>query len=715
MITAQQSAQGSRGTTTALGPLLEPRSVAVVGATERPDAYADNVLRNLERAGFPGPVWGVNPKRERVHGRPCVASVSDLPEAVDAVVVAIPAALVPGVIAEAGERGCAGAVVLSAGFGEVAAGQALEDELRRTASAAGIPVCGPNGNGIVSVAARAPLWGDSVPRLEAGPVAMISQSGNIAVNAIGSRRGIGYHTIVSTGNQAVLDASDWLAALAEREGVRSVALFLEADGDGARFAEALALCAEHEVGVAVLKVGSSAAGAAAAAAHTGSLAGDQRIFRALVEEAGGAWARDPHELLEMARALAEPQTRPVRKGGLAVLTCSGGDSGAAADEAERVGVELPPLAPATRERLAELLPDAATVGNPLDYTAMIWADSERLARIVAMVGSDPAITQILALYDHPRDLSTESAPGWAAVRAGIVSGAERADAAVLVASTLPDLIDDDASRELARSGVPAIAGLPTALACVLALRRPPADPARVRQVAAAARIRSAHVPQAGAWPRWLDEVEAKGMLAAAAVEVPDGRPADDLDDAVAAAAAIGYPVALKLCSAEIRHKSEAGALALGLADERALRAAHRRLLQAPVAAGARVLVERMAPEGVELFVAARADGVVPALAIGLGGIWAEALDDVAIVPLPASPERVERALGTLRGSSLLAGGRGRRPLDLLAASSAAARAGRLMLEEGLDLVELNPIVVHRRGCTVVDATAHRPGAEGAGA
>jgi acetate---CoA ligase (ADP-forming) len=298
-------------------PLLEPRSVAVVGATDRLGSYGDTVLRNLERAGYAGPVWGVHPTRSRVHGRDCVPSPADLPEPVDAVVFAIPAAKVPASLAEAAERGCRGAIVLAAGFGEAPDGAQLERELTDVAARAGVPLCGPNGNGVISVAARAPLWGDSVPELRPGPVAMITQSGNLAVNAIGSRRGIDFHTLVSAGNQTVLDAADWLAAVAAREGVRSVALFLEEDGDGSRLAESLALCAEHGVGVAVLKVGESRAGAEAAAAHTGAVAGDQRAFRALVEEAGAIWVRDPHELLEVARVLAEPRARPNRRGGLA--------------------------------------------------------------------------------------------------------------------------------------------------------------------------------------------------------------------------------------------------------------------------------------------------------------------------------------------------------------------------------------------------------------
>ncbi len=185
---------------------------------------------------------------------------------------------------------------------------------RRRASPA-IPVCGPNGNGVVSVAARAPLWGDSVERLSPGPVAVITQSGNFGVNALGSDRGLGFHTVVSTGNSAVLEPSDWLEALAATEGVGSIALMLESDGDGARLARALATCAEREIGVAVLKVGSSEGGARAAGAHTGALAGDQRVFAALLEEAGAAQASEPGELLELARALAVPAARPTRRGG----------------------------------------------------------------------------------------------------------------------------------------------------------------------------------------------------------------------------------------------------------------------------------------------------------------------------------------------------------------------------------------------------------------
>src|SRR5215218_1528655 len=326
--------------------LLHPRTIAVVGASER--SYAGQTLLNLKTLGFQGEVWGVNPRRSQAFGVPCFPSLSELPSPPDAVVVAIPAADVPAVIDEAGSIGCGGAVVYGAGFGEVAAGADGERRLRVAALRHGLPVCGPNGNGIVVVHERAALWGDALRAVEPGPVALVSQSGNLAVNALACRRGLRFHTVVSCGNAAVLEPAEWVAALAEEDGVGSIAIYLEADGDGERLCEALARCSERQIGVAVLKVGTSGLGAAAAAAHTGAVAGDQRVFRALVEEAGAAWAADAHDLLELAKALAVPRARrPEAPGagsggrdGLAVLTCSGGDSSLAADEAERLGLRL---------------------------------------------------------------------------------------------------------------------------------------------------------------------------------------------------------------------------------------------------------------------------------------------------------------------------------------------------------------------------------------
>jgi acetate---CoA ligase (ADP-forming) len=713
-----------------LGHLISPRSIAVVGATDRPGSYGAQALLNLDAIGFAGPVWGVNPGRTEVLGRPCVPSVSDLPEPVDAVVVAIPAAGVPAALEQAGERGCGGAVVFSAGFAEVPDGVSLQRELVAVSERFGLPVCGPNCNGVVAMHSRAALWGDAFTPREPGSVALVSQSGNVAVNALATRRGLRFHTVVASGNQAVLGAADYLSCLAGLAGVGAIALYLEDDG-GPGLCDGLAACAQAGVSVVVLKVGSSLAGARAAAAHSAALAGDQRIFRALIEEAGAVWADDVHELLELAKTLAVPRRHappladarrdapsladprrdapslalphppaPTPTGdGLAIMTCSGGDSAQGADEAARLGLELPAFAPTTDARLASLLPSAATVANPLDYTAMIWGDTAALCGLVTAAGADPAIGRVLVFYDQFPDLDVDGAmkESWDAVRDGVIAGAALSEADTIVSSTLPELLDDEAAWRFIQAGIPAVAGLRTGLACAAALDRPPGDPDRLREIAAVARTG----PSASG--EWVSEFEAKRLLRAAGVSVVEGRLVEDEDDAVLALAELGGNVAVKLSDPAVQHKSELGAVCLALREEAQVRSAYRRLSQL----GSNVLVERMAAPGVELIVAARTDAVVPALVIGLGGIWTEVLRDVAVIPLPASAARIERALRSLRGAPLLTGGRGSTPVDLGAAARIANRVGEVLIEEALQLIELNPVLVSPEGAVAVDATMRR--------
>jgi acetyl-CoA synthetase len=537
-------------------------------------------------------------------------------------------------------------VVFAAGFAEAGA-VGLQDEL--VAAAGGMPVCGPNGNGIVALWDRVALWGDVVAPRAPGPVALISQSGNVCVNALASRRGLGLHTVVSCGNEAVLAAPDYLAALADDERLRAVALYLEADGDPDAWCDALERCAHAGIGVAVLKAGASPAGAAAAGAHTAALAGDQRVVRAFFAAAGAAWAEDPHDLLELAKALAHG--RRARRPGVAVMTCSGGDSAVAADLAAQLGVELPALAPATVTRLRAVLPEAATAANPLDYTSLLWDDRAALAELVRALGDDPAVGQVLVLFD---DAGFEDATVLDAVRDSGVPA--------LVASTLPELATDSA-----------IAGLRTALRAVHALAQPAADPARIAAMRAQ--------PRGEASGRFLDEHAAKARLTG--IDVVPGRLTDD---AVAAWRELGGPVAVKRTG--VVHKARAGGVALHLDDEAAIRAAQARL-------GTPVLVERMAPPGAEMIVSVRRDGFVPVLVVGLGGVLAEALDDVAVLALPVTEAQVEAALRGLRGAAALAG------LDV----AAPARLAVALTRTGFVLIELNPVIVHARGAVAVDALA----------
>jgi acetyl-CoA synthetase len=392
------------------------------------------------------------------------------------------------------------------------------------------------------------------------------------------------------------------------------------------------------------------------------------------------------------------------RGGLAIVTCSGGDSAQGADEAASRGLELPPLAPATRERLREQLPHAATVANPLDYTAMIWGHSDAVGGLVATIGEDPGVGQVLVFYDQPAGLTGAVEESWRAVRDGIIAGARESPAPTMVASTLPELLDDAAAWRFAQSGVPAVAGLRTGIRCAEAMRTPAGDPGRLREIAAFALAVTTRSAGAGD-SRWLGEHETKQLLRDAGVNVVDGRVVADADDATRALRELGGHIALKLSGASVQHKSDLGGVVLGLDDVPAVRAAYEQLAQLAAAHDAVVLAEAMADPGVELLIAARTDALVPALILGLGGIWTELLDDVAVIPLPASPRRVERALRSLRGAPVLLAGRGREAVDLAAACELAGRVGELLLERSLALIELNPAFVSADGAIVADADA----------
>jgi acyl-CoA synthetase (NDP forming) len=325
---------------------------------------------------------------------------------------------------------------------------------------------------------------------------------------------------------------------------------------------------------------------------------------------------------------------------------------------------------------------------------------------------------VLVFYDQFPDLTGPMSEAWDTVRAGIVTGAAASPATTMICSTLPELLDDDAAWRCIQAGIPAVAGLRTGLACVAALDAPPGDPARLREIAAAARR---HSPQNEndsethshsllgrlAGGPWLSEHDAKELLRAGGVEVVDGRLVAGIEDALLARGELGPPIALKLSSAAVQHKSELGAVCLGLRSEAEIAEAFARLDALAIQYGGAVLAERMAAPGVELIVAARADAVVPAVVVGLGGVWAELLDDVAIVPLPADAARIERAIQRLRGTPLLTGGRGSAPVDLAAVARMAERVGELMREESLELLELNPVLAGPAGAVAVDATARR--------
>ena len=339
---------------------------------------------------------------------------------------------------------------------------------------------------------------------------------------------------------------------------------------------------------------------------------------------------------------------------------------------------------------------------------MIWGDSAALSQLVRTVGEDPAIDQVLVFYDQPPGLDGAVDESWRAVREGIVAGAALSPVPTIVSSTLPELLDDTSAWRFAQAGVPAAAGLRTGIRCVAAMGAPGADPARLREIARAARAGARAA--AGAAPEsaeWIAEHEAKALLREVGVSVPRGRLVRDEQDACDAVGELGGSIALKLSAASVRHKSELGAVVLDLREAEAVRVAYRRLAALAAKRDGTVLAEEMISPGVEMLVAATTDGVVPSLILGLGGIWTELLGDVVVVPLPATPARVERALTSLRAAPLLDGARGRPSVDLVSVARLAAAVAELLTAQSLELIELNPVIVSERGAIAADAAVRR--------
>nr|WP_269329229.1 CoA-binding protein [Kineosporia babensis] len=639
---------------------MSPRSVVVVGATDRPGSYAAQTLLNLQRAEFGGGLAGVHPRHGKILGVPCRSDLAGALEVLggpaDAVVVATTAATVPDYLAEAGRLGCGGAVVFAGGFRETG-DLGAEQRLIAAAGRHGLPVIGPNTSGLVSTRSRAPLWGEPVtlPGLGRGDdgLALITESGSTGMLMLAHRQGQGLHTVVSLGNASMVDTPAALSNLAATEGVRAVALYLERIPDGPGLATALARCAQADIRLAVLR--------------TGRRRTPAPVLDALLDEAGAVRCRDVHQLLETARALA--QGRRSSKA-VAVVTSSDSDAALAADLAEDHGVELAELSKSTCKDLAARLPRTATPANPLNHTTQLWADSTTLAEITATVAADPGVGTVLYVQDEPPGLHPEDSAEWLATRDGALRGGTREDVDVLLVAGMPG-----------QEPAGAVSGLSAAMAAMAQLRSPAPDPERLARIATVAEREpkpqpSAHLIAEHAAKALLDQAGID-VLRHAVVPVPDKERGDEaVAAAVALAAAqIGFPVTLRLSVPGTGSSPDAPAL--NSADKVSRKVtellAGAADLDVITRCNAAFLIEALARPGVPLTMTAHRDGPVPALTIGLGGAWGQVLGETRTVPLPVDAERIAVATASLPGTATV---------DLPATSRAAGRLADLFVNGG---------------------------------
>ena len=707
-----------------LRPLFAPRSIAVVGASGK-GGIAATIRANIRAIGSDTRCHFVNPRYDELHGQPCYPSIAELPEVPDIVVVALNPLRAASVVADAAAAGVPAVIV--PGGGVVEGGEAaarMQREVREIALSHGIALLGPNCMGLFDLTTNSATYiGDVNPWLPHGGVTGIAQSGSVTDAFIHAGTRIGFSRVIGCGSEVVLDVCDFLAYAIDDDETHSIMLFVEGFKRPERFLALADRALELGKAVMAVKVGRSSQAQAAAVAHSGSLAGEARATEAALRAAGVILCDDLDALLETAELVAGCRRlgRGVGRGRSGVVTVSTGEASLIADLAPRTGIDLPDVPAATRDRLLEALPTLGYIGNPLDPWGATDTATAYEAAFTAFAESG-AYDVLAAVYDFPyRSLPSEVETALEIIAPLVRATADRPDLMpVFVSLTSGEPTPEIADALRGAGGVPLLRGTVEAFTAIAAVARWEAARDRRR----AGRARRAEWPSIAAERTFVGHdividpaspiasrvsPERESLERVARMGIPTVRAelVATADDAAAAASRIGFPAIVKVDAAGLAHKSDVGAVRLGLPDPDAVRAAARDLLALTLPAGARrrglVVAAEMA--GIELIVGARRDpSFGPVVLVGLGGVLAEAIDDVAVRLAPLDAEEASSMLDELRGRAVLAGVRGRPGIDRAAIVAAIVALGAAMVTEPTLLeVDLNPVISGPSGTAAVDA------------
>lgn len=693
-----------------------PRSVALVGATEDVVKFGGKCTRFLIDFGYQGIFYPVNPKRSEIFGRRAYPSLAELPQTPDHVGLILPAEAIPGAVRECVARGVRFATVFSAGFAESGTpeGAAAQQEIVSIARAGGLRLMGPNCNGMVSWVNRLIIGSTQVvigDTRESGDIGIVSQSGGAGqVNVMwrAMEAGLRISHQVSSGNDADLSLLDYMAFLVEDPDTRVILALAEKLADGDKLRAVAARAAELDKPILMVKVGRSEAGARAAASHTGSVTGADEVCDAALRQMGIVRVDDCSELYQGAMLLRNGR-RP-RGRGAAATSISGGNLVMMADLGAGQGIEWPAYGAATQEKLRGLLPSFSAATNPTDLTAAAIGSKTVFADVSRTIGADPAVDVLVPVITFSPRAEIESL-------AQISANLDKPVAILWTGRCLDDrgFTASDLvlqGHAVYRDALPCLKAMRAAMQYGefrAGLRKPaPSRPAGVQDAA----VRSA-LTALGSMRGTLSEHRSKSILGPWGLPFPREELARDADHAARIAAAMGVPVGLKVQSPDIAHKTEAGALLLGLQGEAAVRDAHARVLANAHAyrADARiegVLVQEMVPEGLDVLIGVSHDVTFgPVITVGLGGIYVEVMKDLAFGLPPFGAEHAHAMLRTLRSYPLLEGVRGQPPLDVDALVDCIVRVGWFALDCAgrLDELDLNPVRVlpRGRGVRVIDA------------
>lgn len=688
--------------------LLTPKSVAIIGASSTPGKIGHTVVKNLIESKYEGKIYPVNPKGDDILGIKCYPAVTDIPGEVDAAIMTLPAKFVLESVKECGEKGVKGLIIITSGFSEVG-DKALEDELVKTAHSYGMRVLGPNIVGVLSNSDQ--FNGSFAPFLPLkGSGSLVSQSGAllIGIDASTYMRGVGFDKLISIGNMSDVSFADTIEWLDQDEKTKCISLYIEGFKQGRRVIEVSQKAKKPIIG---LKSGISAHGAAAAASHTGSLAGAAKIYDAAFKQAGIIWADDLNNLFD--RTLALSLQPPMQGENLLIITNGGGVGVLATDSAEKFGIPLKFAPEDVQTELKKHMPEFGSAKNPVDLTGMAgtewYGDSVKFAIQhpwvdgLAVLYCETAMTDPLEIAKSINTAVKESGVKDKPVTVSYVGG-ERSEKAM---------------QWLVQNGIPAYSAPDLAINAIAALREyamnkennqdddldfKGADKKKALAVIEKARQEGREA---------LTEIEAKQVFEAYQLPVTHSRVAKSEDEAVKLATEIGFPVVMKIVSPQILHKSDAGGVKVNIKDEAGVRATYNTILQNAKAYKADadihgILIQEMAPMGTEVILGSVNDATFgPTVMFGLGGIFVEVLKDVTFRVAPFSKKQALEMMSEIKGAPILQGVRGELPRDVDTLADIICRYAHMVLDLSDEISEsdANPVLVYEKGqgLKVVDA------------
>jgi acetyltransferase len=696
--------------------LFYPSSIAVIGASPDLLKPGGNVLANLRSGGFRGEVYPVNPKHKELNGWRCFPDLASLPEPVDLAIIAVKSPQVIPVLKECAARGAGAVIIFSSGFGEVDdAGLELQHEIREAAKALNIRVCGPNTMGVINYLHHMQadfVYGYSMTapsETEGAGIALICQSGGVGCSILEActEYGLEVAIYVCTGNEAATDFADYLTYFVRHPRIKMVASYMEGIRDGGKLARAADLALAAGKPLVILKTGQHEASARAASSHTGALAGSAAVYRSFFRQKGIIDVQNISEMVAVLSLLATGR-RPAGNR-VAIMASSGGHAVVATDKCSSAGLEVTQLSTDTRQRLAEYLPSFAGTANPVDFTGLDVVQPGLLRRCAPIAAADPAV-DVLVLSHWLNDI-VDSISQLHEISACT-------DKPLVLLGTIPGRSPGGAIPGLIRSGVAYMGEVETATSALAKV----AQYAKKVELCASLDNHTPDLPAPAALTKYrtlkpgslLGEREAKELLAACGIPVVPELTAATVEEALAAAEQLGYPVAVKVDSPDIVHKTEVDGVRLNLAGPEEVRRAFEAVIgnarqRRPGTLIHGVLVQKMLAGGLETLVGISRDPVFgPVLTFGLGGVWVEIMKDVSLRVLPASESDIREMIAEIKAYPLLVGARGRPPADLPALADVITRVARLALEwPELAELDINPLMVmpEGQGVCVVDALA----------